>query len=251
MYGHRGKARRTPSVTCSGSSARRRARGDDQANAWMNALQNVGGAAQGYSGNQAYEQGRQSVLSGLESLGEQRGHCPGGLLLPRFDPSTMARSMNRASWAARSRSQGQTALLDVADLKAEAGQPSKRMCWPSRTIRRCASSSLAARPLARLPTTGGPPAAGPLTQQSTMPGQPPGAPTVVPGGQDLSRFANVPPTGGGPIPPNVMGAGHAHGDPTARHPDAGDDGPQGACQDQPQAPQNPLLEMAGETHGRR
>lgn len=50
----------------------------------------------------------------------------------------------------------------------------------------------------------GPPAGGgPLMQQQVVPGQPPGAPQVVPGGQDLSRFAGVSPQGGGPMPPNV------------------------------------------------
>ena len=37
----------------------------NQANAWMNALTNVGGAVQGYAGQQAYMQGLQSILAGL------------------------------------------------------------------------------------------------------------------------------------------------------------------------------------------
>lgn len=37
----------------------------NQANAWMNALTNVGGAVQGYAGQQAYMQGLQSLLAGL------------------------------------------------------------------------------------------------------------------------------------------------------------------------------------------
>ena len=49
----------------------------------------------------------------------------------------------------------------------------------------------------------GPPGGAPLMQQQVVPGQPPGAPAVVPGGQDLSRFAGVSPQGGGPMPPNV------------------------------------------------
>ena len=91
-----------------------------------------------------------------------------------------------------------------------------------------------------LPTTGGPggpPGAGPLTQQTTMPGQPPGAPQVVPGGQDLSRFATVPPTGGGPIPPNVMGQVMPTVTPppgTGAMPTLG----------QPQEQRNPVLELA-------
>jgi hypothetical protein len=35
------------------------------ANAWVNALTGVNKGVQGYFGNEAYEQGRQSVLSGL------------------------------------------------------------------------------------------------------------------------------------------------------------------------------------------
>lgn len=83
---------------------------------------------------------------------------------------------------------------------------------------------------------GGPPGAGPLMQQTTMPGQPPGAPQVVPGGQDLSRFANVSPQGGGPIPPDVM----AQTMPTVTPPQGM---PPRATLGQPQAPQNPLMEL--------
>ena len=39
----------------------------NQANAWMNALTGLNKAGQGFFGNQAYEQGRQSVLSGLNA----------------------------------------------------------------------------------------------------------------------------------------------------------------------------------------
>ena len=62
------------------------------------------------------------------------------------------------------------------------------------------------------------PGSAPLMQQQVMPGQPPGAPQMVPGGQDLSRFA----TPGGPPMQSTLGA----------------PGPQ------PQGPpQNPLLDL--------
>ena len=73
-----------------------------------------------------------------------------------------------------------------------------------------------------LPTTGGgQPAPTSLTQQTIMPGQPPGAPQTVPGGQDLSQFA----TQGGPLQSTIASLGPAG-------------------QPQMQAPQNPALEMA-------
>ena len=66
-----------------------------------------------------------------------------------------------------------------------------------------------------------PPGAAPMTQQQVMPGQPPGVPQPVPGGQDLSRFAQQ----GAPGQSTIASLGPAG-------------------QPQPQAPQNPLLEMA-------
>ena len=64
----------------------------------------------------------------------------------------------------------------------------------------------------------------------------------------LSRFANVPPTGGGPIPPNVMGQVMPTVTPPPGTPTLATIGPQGGMPGAPQgpmqAPQNPLLEMA-------
>lgn len=67
---------------------------------------------------------------------------------------------------------------------------------------------------------GGPPSGGAMTQQQVMPGQPPGAPQVVPGGQDLSQFAT-------------------QGAPQSTLASLGPQ-PQGPMQ----APRNPVLEMA-------
>lgn len=58
----------------------------------------------------------------------------------------------------------------------------------------------------------GPPAgAGPLMQQQVVPGQAPGAPQVVPGGQNLSRFAGVSPPGGPPMQSTLGGPGPQQG----------------------------------------
>jgi hypothetical protein len=47
---------------------------------------------------------------------------------------------------------------------------------------------------------------GPLTQQTTVPGQPPGVPQMVPGGQDLSRFAGGLGTDPGGPPQSTLGS---------------------------------------------
>ena len=95
------------------------------------------------------------------------------------------------------------------------------------------------------PPAAAPPSAGPLTQQTTMPGQPPQAPQMVPGGQDLSRNAGVSPQGGGPIPPDVMAQTMPQVTPPQGQPGmpvlstlGGQ--PQGPMQ----TPRNPVLEMA-------
>ena len=77
-----------------------------------------------------------------------------------------------------------------------------------------------------------------------MPGQPPGAPRWCLAGQDLSRFATVPPTGGGPIPPNVMGQVTPQVTPPPGTPTLATIGPQGGMAGPQQAPRNPVLEMA-------
>ena len=74
-----------------------------------------------------------------------------------------------------------------------------------------------------------------MMQQSFGPGQPPGAPQMVPGGQDLSRYAGVSPQGGGPLPAGAMM-------PTTTPPPSilASLGPAGQPQPQMQAPQPTL-----------
>lgn len=151
--------------------------------------------------------------------------------------------------ATRSQTEADTGLIKLAQLKQSQASEEELMLAikndPELRQRLFGDSilgSLQTKP-------GGPPPGGaPMTQQSLMPGQLPGAPQMVPGGQDLSRYANVSPQGGGPLPPDVM----AQTMPTVTPPPGGSVlgslGPQGgmpgAPQGPPQATRNPVLEMA-------
>ena len=134
-------------------------------------------------------------------------------------------------------------------------RPSKSICWRSRTIRRAKplfggsvlgslGPALVASPWWQPAPS---PAPGPITQ-SPLGG---GPAQQIPAYPDASRYANVPPTGGGPIPPDVMGRscpGHATPGPPGGSVLATLGGqPQGPMQ----GPQHPLLEMARRDPERR
>ena len=157
----------------------------------------------------------------------------GGLLMPQFKPYDLGGTLEQAHRIAGSQTANQTALLTLADLKAKQASEQEYLL-AIKNNPEIAKLLLGGSTLGSLPTTGGPPGAGPLTQQTTMPGQPPGAPQMVPGGQDLSRFATVPPTGGGPIPPNVMGQVMPTVTPPPGTPTLATIGPQGGMPGAPQ-----------------
>ena len=85
--------------------------------------------------------------------------------------------------------QNQTQLLELAELKRQQEAQAQARAYYQQHPE-AALGQGGGPVLGSLAPTGG----GPMTQQTTIPGQPPGAPQVVPGGQDLSRFA----TQGGP-----------------------------------------------------
>jgi hypothetical protein len=142
--------------------------------------------------------------------------------MPQYNPMEEA---NQQALLQGRRSGNETALLQLADLKAK--QQAEQMMFerikndPALAQQLFGGGSV----LGSLGPAGGPPGAAPLMQQTTMPGQPPGAPQMVPGGQDLSQFA----TQGG-APQSVLGFL----------------GPAGQPQGAPQPPRNPVLEMASQ-----
>ena len=147
--------------------------------------------------------------------------------------------------ATRSQTQADTGLIELARLKQSQASEEEVMAFYRQHPELLVGGGSVLGSLGTAPG-GPPPGAGPMTQQTFGGGQPPGAPQIVPGGQDLSRYAHVSPQGGGPIPPDVMG----QVTPTVTPPQ-GQPGvptlatlggqPQGP---QMQGPQNPLLEMA-------
>ena len=141
--------------------------------------------------------------------------------------------------ATRSQTEADTGLIKLAELKAQQ-QAEQDYLLSVKNDPRVREALFGGSVLGSIGPAGGqgaPPAPGPMTQQTVMPGQPPGAPQPVPGGQDLSRFAGVSPQGGGPLPAGV-------GMPTVTPPQStiGSLGPAG--QPQGPAPRNPVLEMA-------
>lgn len=141
-----------------------------------------------------------------------------GLLLnyPQLRPYDDASATINAINAAGGITRGQTALLELADLKRQQDAQAAARTY----LQQHPGALLGEQPLSTLGSLqgpgGGPPVApGPLTQQAFAPGQPAGAPQVVPGGQDLSQFAT-----GQPPPQSTLGALGA------------------------QAPRNPLLDLA-------
>lgn len=142
-----------------------------------------------------------------------------GLLLrqPEFAPFDLGRTLTQATNIHGGQLSNQTRLLELEELKRNQAAQALAEQYMQQHPEAFFGGG---QQLPMLSTLGQPAAgAGPLTQTTTRPGQPPGAPQVVPGGQDLSQFA----TQGGPQ--STLGT-------------LG--GPQGP----PQAPQNPLIEMA-------
>lgn len=165
------------------------------------------------------------------------GTVIGGLLMPQFKPYDVGGTLEQAQRIAGSQTTNQTAMLQLADLKAK--QQAEQEFWLAiQTNPELAQQLLGGGPvLGSLGPAGAPPGAAPMTQQSVMPGQPPGPAQVVPGGQDLSRSAGVSPQGGGPLPAGV-------GMPTVTPPQSTLASLGGQPQGQAQPQQNPLLAMA-------
>ena len=94
--------------------------------------------------------------------------------------------------ATRGRELGnETALLKLAELKRSQASEQEVMTAIQRDPE-LAKLLFGPSVLGSLQTAappGAPPAGAPMMQQTTIPGQSPGAPQMVPGGQDLSQFA--------------------------------------------------------------
>ena len=132
----------------------------------------------------------------------------GGLYLSQFETVDYAQAMNRGILGATQQVQGQTNLLALADLeRAQQTAARVRQYYQEHPEEALGFSQGQGQPQSILGGGGMPqgPPGRPMTQQTFGGGQPPGQPQQVPGGQDLSRYAQVSPQGGGPIPPNVMG----------------------------------------------
>ena len=175
----------------------------------------------------------------------------GGLLMPQFKPYDLGGTLEQAHRIAGGVTNNQTALLTLADLKAKQASEQEYLLAIKNNPEIAklilgGGSTLGSPDL--LQATPAVPPGGALTQQPFGAGQPPGAPQMVPGGQDPSRFATVPPTAGGPIPPNVLGQVMPQVTPPPGSSVLGSLGPQGGMPGAPQGPmqgpQNPLLEMA-------
>ena len=126
----------------------------------------------------------------------------GDLLMPEFRPFDYGQTLLDANRIAGGRISNQTNLLALEDLRRqqEAQQLARQyyQANPQALLGEEPQSTLGS-PFAPQPS-GGPPG-GALTQQAFTPGQPPGPAQVVPGGQDLSRFAMA----GGPPAPGATG----------------------------------------------
>ena len=158
-------------------------------------------------------------------------------LLSLIDPGAIKPFGEAYEGIERSRRENETGLIALAEAKQKQAAEARMLeaIQNDPEVRQRLFGTIGSLPTTASP--GAPPAPGPMTQQQVMPGQPPGAPQTVPGGQDLSRFAGVSPQGGGPLPAGV-------GMPTVTPPQStiGSLGPAG--QPQGPAPRNPVLEMA-------
>ena len=167
-----------------------------------------------------------------------QGMSASQLDMPRWNP---VEEESQRELLQQRRTGNETALLTLFEQKQKQAAE-QEFLNAVKNDPRVAQMLLGGSVLGSLGGAGGQPAPTSLTQQTLMPGQPPGAPQTVPGGQDLSRFAGVSPQGGGPIPPDVM----VQTMPTVTPPQStiASLGPAGQSQGPPQPPQNPVLEMA-------
>ena len=115
-------------------------------------------------------------------------------LIALMDPSAGPYSEDRETLGriAHNRQLTETGLLQLADLKRKqaAEQEMFAAIQQNPALAQQFFGGGGGPVLGSLQTPpGGPPGGGPMTQQTTMPGQPPSAPQVVPGGQNLSQFA--------------------------------------------------------------
>jgi hypothetical protein len=123
-------------------------------------------------------------------------------LLALMDPeqkpwSEGVESVNRAE---RGRQLNETGLIEMAERKRQQQTEAlvrQRLQQNPGLLLDPGGSTLASPALTM------PPGGGPMTQQTVLPGQPPGAPQPVPGGQDLSQFAT-----GGPSQSTLAGLAH-------------------------------------------
>lgn len=159
------------------------------------------------------------------------GTVIGGLLMPRFDAGDYGRAMNQGILGGSQMVQGQTALLALQQEKqkqdAEAAMLRAIQTNPALAQQLLGGSTLGAL------GPGGMPAPGAITQ-SPLGG---GPAQTIPAYPDASRYADVSPQGGGPIPPSVLGQLTPTVTPPSSTPFAPPPPPQG------HAP-NPALEMA-------
>lgn len=153
--------------------------------------------------------------------------------MPQYDPLEVQKQ----------RTANQTGLITLADLKAkqQAEQEFLLSVQNDPRVREALFSGSvlgSIGPAGGMPAPGGATPPGPITQ-SPLGG---GPSQQIPAYPDASRYANVSPQGGGPIPPDVM----AQTMPQVTPPQStiASLGPAGQPQMQPGAQQNPLLEMA-------
>lgn len=166
--------------------------------------------------------------------------------MPQYNPMEEA---NQQALLQGRRSTNETALLTLADLKAkqEAEQLFLEQVKNNPDLARqllgdgSILGSLGQGPGSGGMAPGAPP--GPITQGTLGPGGV-GGPQTIPAYPDASRYAGVSPQGGGPIPPDVM----AQTMPQVMPPQGvlASLGPAGQPQMQPQAPRNPVLDMAAQ-----
>ena len=164
------------------------------------------------------------------------GTVIGGLLMPQFKPYDVGGTLEQANRIAGAQTTNQTNLLTLADLKAK--QAAEAVVFEQiKNNPEVARQLFGGGPvLGSLMQPQAPPGAGPITQSP-----PGGGPAQqIPAYPDASRYANVPPASGGPIPPGM--AQQLQPQVTPPQSTIASLGPAG--QPQMQAPQNPVLEMA-------
>ena len=112
----------------------------------------------------------------------------GGLLLPQLPPVDYGRAMNQGLLGGSQMVQGQTQLLELAELRRQQEEAAAARQFMQQYPDLVLQGGMPTSTLGSLAPTGGPPGGAPMTQQAFGPGGV-GPTQVVPGGQDLSRFA--------------------------------------------------------------